>query len=586
MSTDTAALAASVARTHTSSAPTRWDAPTELLSAAAVLFTARPTDGADHLLAGIARLLDCVPHDAVALHSSPGNRGPRELDILHHALAAATEPGQPPWPHSPADPARLAAAATTLCATIPCQLTGLRAAAVLHLLRLLPDTRGEHHRDLLRRTAWLLDPRTDDPVHLLLALTGPDDPLAPPPRSSAAAGPRATAPLPLADWAAWPSPGHSVLLAGRLTAVRVHKKTTFADLAWDGRTAQLALTSTAAAKLQAGDLVAARGTCSTSSTGHPTLFVDRLDLHERGTRAPLPPSALLTPALEPLRAHLAAGGFRETLTPTLTGGYFGGTARPFTTWADAAGHRQYLRVTSELDLLATIAAGTTRCYEIGPSFRNEGQRGRPTVEFTMLEAYAADLTLPLATAYLADLVTGITGITSPLVHRTFDHAFAAITGIDPADAPAVRALAAERTPHTAEHTDDADRLARRLWRHSVRQHLRGFTAITDIPGPSSPLIAGTGRRAQRIWLYADGLELAEIAANERDPHRLADAFTTQFAMDRHLAHRAYQQVIDLYDSGLPPCVGFGMSVTRLAGLHPAHLPAQRRTPARTTERTP
>ncbi|GAA2117992.1 hypothetical protein GCM10009759_64860 [Kitasatospora saccharophila] len=582
----TAALAAAVARTHASGTPTRWDAPTELLSAAAVLFTAHPAEGADHLLAGIARLLDHGPHEAVPLHSAPGARGPRELDVLHHALAAAAEPGRPPWPHGPADPARLAAAAQALSATIPCRLSALRTAAVLHLLRLLPGTRGEQHRDLLRRTAWLLDPRTDDPVHLLLTLTGPNDPLAPPPRSSTTARPRGTAPLPLADWATWPTPGRQLLLAGRVTAVRAHRKSAFADLVWDGRTAQLALNPADAAGLRTGDLVAARGTCSTSRTGQPTLFVEHLDLHENGTPAPPPPSAVLTPVLDPLRAHLAASGFQETITPTLTSGYFGGAARPFTTWAHAAGQHQYLRVTSEIDLLATIAAGTTRCYEIGPSFRNEGQRGRPAVEFVMLEAYAADLTLPQATAYLADLVTNTTAFTAPLVHHTFDHAFAAITGIHPSDGAAVRALAAERIPFTAARTDDPDLLARRLWRHSVRQHLRGFTAITDIPGPASPLIAGTGRQARRVWLYADGLELAEIAANERAPHRLADAFTAQFAADRHLAHRSYQQVVDLYDSGLPPCVGFGMSVTRLAGLHPVHLPVQRRAPHRATERTP
>ncbi|MFE2104569.1 amino acid--tRNA ligase-related protein [Kitasatospora sp. NPDC059463] len=580
-------LTNAITATHASTSPTTWDAPADLLSAAAVLFTTHPADGTDELLAGIARLLGHGPHPAVTLHTDPATRGPRELDILHHALAVAAEPGRPPWPHGTADPTRLAAATRMLTAVIPCRLTTLRAAAVLHLLRLLPDTDNRLHRDLLRRTAWLLDPRTDDPVTLLLTLTAPNDPLAPVPRSRARTGDRGPDPLPTADWDAWPASEQVLTLSGRITAVRTHSHVAFAGLAWDRHTAQLAFDPATAAGLHTGDLIVVRGTCSTSRTGRPTLFVRHLERHEPGAPPPLPPAAHLTPVLGPLRAHLAAGGFRETISPVLTDGYFGGSARPFTTWAHAAERRQYLRVTSELDLLAVIASGTTRCYEIGPSFRNEGQRARPAVEFVMLEAYAADLTLDQATVYLADLVTATTGIAAPLTHRTFDDAFREITGIDPADTTAVQSLAVERTPYTAERTDDPDRLARRLWRHSVRQQLRGLTAITDIPGPASPLIAGTGRQAQRIWLYSDGLELAEIAANERDPHRLADAFAAQFTADRHLVHRTYQKVIDLYDSGLPPCTGFGMSVTRLAALHPRRVPTQRRIPTLpTTERTP
>ncbi|MGW3043803.1 amino acid--tRNA ligase-related protein [Kitasatospora sp. NPDC001159] len=580
-------LTNAITATHASTPPSTWDAPVDLLSAAAVLFTTHPADGTDELLAGIARLLGHGPHPAVTLHTDPATRGPRELDILHHALVAAAEPGRPPWPHGTADPTRLAVAARTLTAVIPCRLTALRAAAVLHLLRLLPDTDNRLHRDLLRRTAWLLDPRTDDPVTLLLTLTAPNDPLAPVPRSHARTGERGSDLLPTADWIAWPASDQVLTLSGRVTAVRTHSHVAFADLAWDRHTAQLAFDPAAAAGLHTGDLVVVRGTCSASRTGRPTLFVRHLERHEPGAPPPLPPAAHLTPVLGPLRDHLAAGGFRETISPVLTDGYFGGSARPFTTWAHAAERRQYLRVTSELDLLAVIASGTTRCYEIGPSFRNEGQRARPAVEFVMLEAYAADLTLDQATVYLADLVTATTGIAAPLTHRTFDDAFREITGIDPADTTAVQSLAAERTPYTAERTDDPDRLARRLWRHSVRQQLSGLTAITDIPGPASPLIAGTGRQAQRIWLYSDGLELAEIAANERDPHLLADAFAAQFTADRHLVRRTYQKVIDLYDSGLPPCTGFGMSVTRLAALHPRRVPAQRRIPTLpTTERTP
>ncbi|WP_371500287.1 hypothetical protein OG871_27530 [Kitasatospora sp. NBC_00374] len=583
-------LAADIAATHATTVPTAWNAPAELLSAAQALFTHPPADGADELLAGIARLLGHGPHPAVTLHATrtdtaippqarpTGPTGPREEDVLLHALIAAAAPGSLPWPHSHADPGLLTAATRALTSQIPCRTDALRAAAVHYLLRQLPTADEPLRRTLLRRTAWLLDPRTEDPTRLLLHLTGEDDPLAPVPVSRTRAAERCNQALPTADWAAWPAPDHVLRLSGRVATVRAHRHLTFADLAWDGRTAQLAFDPDKASTLQPGDLVVVRGTCSASRTGEPTLFVRQLERHEPGAPPPSPHPDL-SPALAPLRARLAADGFREAIGPVLTDAYFGGAARPFTTWAHATGRRQYLRVTAELDLLAVIAAGTSRCYEIGPSFRNEGRRGQPVSEFVMLEAYAADLDLDHATRYLAGLVAGILHLPGPLRHRTFDDAFQDITGIHPVDAPAIRALAYPQIPYTAARTDDPDLLARRLWRHSVRQNLRGLTAITHIPGPGSPLIAGTGRTAERVWLYVDGLELAEIARNERDPARLAAAFRAQFTTDRHAAHRTYQGVLDVFDSGLPPCVGLGMSVTRLAALAHASIPGPRRASA-------
>ncbi len=573
-------LAREIAATHSSSPQTTWDAAGELLDAARLLFTAGRTggtDGVDDLLAGIARLLAHGPYLAVRLHGAAADSalpdeirptrplGPPEEDVLLHALAAAAAPGREPWPSGPADPERLLKAVLALSGPIPCRTVALRAAAVCYLLHRVPSAEDPNRRRLLRRIGWLLDPRTDDAGTLLLGLTGQDDPLIPRLEGSArvASHPESSEPFPLSSWR---TTDGVLRLGGRIRAMRQHRRLTFADLCWDGRSAQLAIDRDQATGLHTGDLVAVRGTRGISRSGQPTVFVTHLERHQPGSAPPAPAAVAASTALKPVRDHLGTGGFLEVITPVLTDGYFGGAARPFTTWAAAAERRQYLRVTTELALLEAIAAGTSRCYEIGPSFRNEGLHGQPAKEFLMLEAYAVDLDLPGMADYLVSLIREVTAYPGELRSVSFDEAFREVSGVDPSDVPAVRALSARRIPVTAARTDDPDILVRRLWRNGLRRGLQGLVAIEAIPGPSSPLIAGTGRAAERVWLYVDGIEFAEVSRNECDPGRLSERFQRQFAQDQHRVHRDYRQVIGIFESGVPPCVGIGLSIARLAQL--------------------
>ncbi|MFJ6136254.1 amino acid--tRNA ligase-related protein [Kitasatospora sp. NPDC092286] len=579
-------LAAEIAATHATLPTTTWDAPAEMLDAACGLFTAERggrEDGADAVLAGIARILAHGPYPAVRLHATgcellpPDIRperplGPPEEDVLLHAIALATSPGTEPWPHGPVDRESLSEAIPALAGAVPCRTTALRAVAVRYLLRRLPSADDRHRRWLLRRIAWLLDPRTDDAGTLLCRLTGPDDPLVARLGSQdrEASPPDSSEPFPPAGWPCWQTEDGMLRLGGRILALREHRRLTFADLGWDGHTAQLAISRDLAAGLRAGDLVAVRGTRGISRTGQPTVFVTRLERREPGAVRAAPDALAATAVLRAVREHLAAAGFAEVITPVLTDGYFGGAARPFATWAAAAGRHQYLRVTTELALLDVIASGTSRCYEIGPSFRNEGLRGQPAKEFLMLEAYAVDFDLGGMTEYAVSLARKVTVHQGSLRRMSFDEAFREVSGVDLSDVPAIRALSDEHIPVTAARTDDPDILARRLWRSSLRHRLQGLAAIDGIPGPASPLIAGTGRAAQRVWLYVDGLEVAEVSRNERNTGLLAEAFQSQFADDPHPVHRDYRKAVDMFAGGVPPCVGIGLSVTRLAQLARRH----------------
>ncbi|WP_370219873.1 amino acid--tRNA ligase-related protein [Kitasatospora sp. GAS1066B] len=581
-------LAQEVAATHATSPRAEWDAPRDLLDAARGLFTA-DSDGQDRgaevILAGIARLLTHGPFASVRLHGTATGSllpealrpeqqfGPPEADVLLHALAAAAPPGSELWPQGPADPEKLSNAIRALCGRIPCRTVALRATAVCYLLRLVPTADTSRRRWLLRRTIWLLDPRTEDALLLLLGLTGPDDPLVHRLASTSARsaeGPESAEPFPLSSWSNWRTVEGVLRLGGRIYALREHRRLTFADLRWDDNIAQLALAREQARALRTGDLVTVSGTRGTTRTGQPTVFVTRVDRHQPGAGAQEPAAAGPARILKPVRDHLAAAGFLETISPVLTDGYFGGAARPFTTWAAGAEHHQYLRVTTELALLKVIAAGTSRCYEIGASFRNEGLRGQQAKEFLMLEAYAADIDLSSMTEFLVSLTREVADYRGALRQISFDDAFREVSGLDPSDSPAVRALAAERIPATSARTDDLDILARRLWRNSLRSALPGLVAINAIPGPASPLIAGTGRAAERVWLYIDGLEVAEASRNELRPDLLAETFQRQFDRDPHPVHRDYREALAMFDQGIPPCVGIGLSLTRLAHLARQH----------------
>ncbi|WP_051795153.1 amino acid--tRNA ligase-related protein [Streptomyces sp. NRRL S-87] len=568
-----------------------------LVTATAALADAVPPvdrETARGLLAGLAGLALDGPHRRVPLYTAlPGTglpaalrpvgaHGAPEEDVFRLALAAAC-PGAP-WPDGPADPAALAAAVRVLGGRLGCRVPALAAVAARHLLHLLPAADAAGRRHLLRRLAWLTDSRAAGAQELLLGLTGPGDPLvhlpavppAPTPATGAGGPDEDEEPLPLADWHREPpAPDEERRLGGRVRAVRRHRGATFADLTWGGRTVQLSLPPAGGpARIRPGDLLAVRGRGGRSRTGAAVLLVDEVLRHRPGRsarplRATGPDQVGEPPVAGLLRPRLTRLGFTEAASPLLTEGYFGGRARPFATRQADRDRPLYLRVTTELDLLRRLAEGRTRVYEIGPSFRNEPLRGAAAKEFGMLEAYAADLRLDAMAELVADLVADVLGDPRRPRWTTFDEAFADTAGAHPDDTAALHRLAARTGLPDPRRFADPYALAQRLWRGTYRHRLPGVALVHRIPGPASPFIAGEGRSARRVWLSVDGVELAEISANERDPDRLARRLAAQFAGDPHPVHRDYGDVLETFAAGVPPCVGVGLGLTRLAELRAA-----------------
>src|SRR5512136_2918937 len=90
-----------------------------------------------------------------------------------------------------------------------------------------------------------------------------------------------------------------------------------------------------------------------------------------------------------MRRFLDGYGFLEVETPTLQTLYGGAMARPFTTHHNALDMTLYLRISDELYLKRLIVGGFDQVYEICKDFRNEGISTKHNPEFTAMECYWA-----------------------------------------------------------------------------------------------------------------------------------------------------------------------------------------------------
>ena len=216
-----------------------------------------------------------------------------------------------------------------------------------------------------------------------------------------------------------------VSCAGRLTAVRVMGKASFARILDQTGTLQLYFKKDIVGEeayqffkkqLDLGDFIGVRGTLFKTKTGEVTLRVEAFQLVSKALR-PLPEKwhglqdddqiyrqryldlisnrdsrkgfLLRSKIIRCIRNYLEAQDFIEVETPILQSEAGGAAARPFTTHFNALDCPFYLRIALELYLKRLLVGGYDRVFEIGRNFRNEGLSRRHNPEFTMLEVYQA-----------------------------------------------------------------------------------------------------------------------------------------------------------------------------------------------------
>jgi lysyl-tRNA synthetase class 2 len=215
-----------------------------------------------------------------------------------------------------------------------------------------------------------------------------------------------------------------VVVAGRLTAIREHGKTIFADLTDQSGKIQLYLNpktasadSLALFKLLAlGDIVGAGGKLFQTRKGEITVVVEVITLLSKALR-PLPEKwhgltnieqryrqryldlisneesrALFqqrSRIIREIRSFLEEKGFLEVETPMMQSLAGGAAAAPFKTYYAALDSTMYFRIAPELYLKRLLVGGMEKIFELNRNFRNEGLSRRHNPEFTMLEVYQA-----------------------------------------------------------------------------------------------------------------------------------------------------------------------------------------------------
>lgn len=294
--------------------------------------------------------------------------------------------------------------------------------------------------------------------------------------------------------------------------------------------------------------------------------------------------------VQEMRAFLVNEGFLEVETPMLHPIPGGALARPFITHHNALGVDLYLRIAPELYLKRLVVGGFERVFEINRNFRNEGISTRHNPEFTMIELYAAyqdyeyamDLVETMIRS-LAKSVCGTTKITYGSYELDFGQPFMRAKMID---AVALHANCAvhdlfEDTidtivqKHALKIAPDQNSWGHKLYalfEHLVEPNLSTPTFITDFPTVVSPLAKRNEDNpdiTDRFELFIAGMELSNGFNELNDPIDQAKRFREQ-ARSRSSgdveAHHFDADYITALEYALPPTVGIGIGVDRLAML--------------------
>lgn len=414
-------------------------------------------------------------------------------------------------------------------------------------------------------------------------------------------------------------------LAGRMTAMRGHGKSSFADIRDETDkiqvffgSAQLGETAYEALKdFDLGDFIGVRGAIRRTKRGEITLFADACEILTKSLR-PLPEKyhgltdvetryrqRYLDMASNPqviavfkkriqvvgvLREWLNAAGYLEVETPMLHPIPGGATARPFITHHNTYDRDFYLRVAPELYLKRLIVGGFDKVFEIGRCFRNEGVDTRHNPEFTLMELYEAYqdyMGLMQETEdMLAEVIEAVVGGTTlsyqgemislerPWTRMTLHDAIRQYANID-LEATRDRATAAalaESVGVEVTPTMGYGKIVDAVMAAKVQPHLVQPTFLYDYPIEISPLAKkkrGNDALTERFQVFIARLEMGNAFSELNDPIDQRERFLEQVRLREAGDDEAQfldEDFIAALEVGMPPTAGLGVGIDRLAML--------------------
>ncbi|RME55766.1 MAG: lysine--tRNA ligase [Caldilineae bacterium] len=419
----------------------------------------------------------------------------------------------------------------------------------------------------------------------------------------------------------------TVSVAGRLKAIRVMGKVSFADI--DDGTGQIQLllrrdslpegwyNNIWKKLIDLGDFISATGSLTVTRTGELSVDVREVQFLSKALK-PMPDKwhgvrdpevryrrryidLMANPevreifrtraaVVRALREYLDGEGFLEVETPVLQPIYGGAAARPFVTHHNQLHQDLYLRISFELYLKRLIVGGYPAVYEIGRDFRNEGVSFKHNPEFTQIEFYEAyadynDVMRRTEEmiAHVARRVAGGTVITwqgheidltPPWPRIPLRQAILDASGIDYEAFPDRESLYAEMRRRDIEASPDAPwgKLVDSLLSKFVEPNLIQPTFLVDYPRDVSPLAKASPDdplQVERFEGFVGGFELCNAFTELNDPIDQLQRFLDENYRASHGDEEAHPVDVDYVEAlsfGMPPTGGFGMGVDRLTML--------------------
>jgi lysyl-tRNA synthetase class 2 len=423
------------------------------------------------------------------------------------------------------------------------------------------------------------------------------------------------------------APDQPVTLAGRLVAVRMMGKASFAHIEDGSGRVQIYLKRDRIGEeaydvlwkrlIDLGDFVGVTGTMFATRTGEITCEVHQLALLAK-TLNPLPDKwhglkdtetryrqryvDLMANAevrevfrtrsaiVSAVRRYLDGAGFLEVETPVLQPVYGGAAARPFTTYHNELEQELFLRISFELYLKRLLVGGFERVYEIGRDFRNEGISYKHNPEFTQLEWYEAYADYTATMCRVEEILLAIAAavhggpqlqfggheidLTPPWRRVSLRDAIREATGIDYQACPDAPGLAAAMRSigHQPEPGSSRGKLIDSLFSTHVEPTLIAPTFVTDYPLDISPLAkkkAGDPQTVERFEYFIGGLEMGNAFSELNDPIDQRERFVAlrdALAGGDENAHPLDEDFLRALSYGMPPAGGFGTGIDRLTML--------------------
>lgn len=411
----------------------------------------------------------------------------------------------------------------------------------------------------------------------------------------------------------------SVVLAGRIRALRTHGNLTFADLEDDSGRLQMVIAKDHVGQeaykafekyIDVGDFIETAGVPFITKAGQQSLEVRAWKLLTKALR-PLPDKwhgledkeeklrkryldILTDPELKEMirqrsrfwssmRQFLIDKGFLEVETPVLETTTGGADARPFITHHNALDIDVYLRISAgELWQKRLMVAGFNKTFEIGRIFRNEGISPEHLQDYTQMEFYwgyadykagmelVTELYRCVAQETFGTQTFTINGFEIDLAAEWEIYDFKEIikkkTKIDITDT-SLKEIVATLKKLKVSYDEDGFNITRgidNLWKY-CRKSIAGPGFLVNVPAVIEPLAKRQENNpdfVQRFQVILAGSEMGKGYSELNDPidqaNRFADQQKLREAGDEE-AQMNDKDFVEALEYGMPPTCGFGLS---------------------------